>query len=209
MKLILTLGGAKIAWSITTKRPDLEQEPIEVQEFPDKRSEPDIEHLLEASHESPDPDAALEYSQRAAGLSPDDPAVQEHLQTVVFDKLKDDAYVAFLAETDKHYVVSFRGSRPLVVPKARAAVEPFPYREQSEGERTFGLLRWVMLGLIPVGIGALILSPLVIGRALGVLCHRRASARDKKLAWLAILVAGLAGGLGMIFSLALALHVLG
>lgn len=171
--------------------------------------EVDIASLLAASQGSPDPDAAFEHSQRAADLLPDDPNVQAHLQSLVFQRLRGDATIAFLAETERHYIVTFRKSRPVVVPKGRASAAAFPARTASEGERIFGWLRWVAIGLVPAGIGALVLSPIVIGAAIGVLGRRRASPRDRRLALVTILLAGLLGLLGMVFSLALALHVVG
>ena len=202
-------GQAGVPLASDTKRIDTTTDTVDLQSASDEQIGQYIAGLIEASRGSDSPDAALEYSQRAADLSPDDPDVQEHLQALVFDRLRQDPSVSFLAETPKHYIVSFRGSRPLMVPKARSATASTLERPRTEAERTFGLLRWMIIGLIPAGIGALILSPLAIGRAVGVLAHGTASRRDRRLAWLTIGVAAVAGLLGMIFSLALALHILG
>jgi hypothetical protein len=170
-------------------------------------SKAEIQALLEASRAAKDPEVALEYAQRAADASPDDPKVLKSVQAVVFDKLDEDAYIAFLAETDKHYVITFRNSRPLVVPKARAEPDVFPRERQSPGDHALTSIWWLLLGLVPAGIGAMILSPLAMSRGIEVLAHRHQKPRDKKLAWVTILLAGLLGCLGMVFSLLLVLHL--
>ena len=115
------------------------------------------------------------------------------LLRIVEEQLKRDPFVAFLAETDKHYVITFRNSRPIVIPKARTNRELFPPIQRTEGERVLGMVWWVALGLVPAGIGAIILSPWVVRRALRVINYRPAEPRDRRLGWLALF---LAAGLG-------------
>jgi hypothetical protein len=181
----------------------------ESSELPTGVSQKDVESLLKASREAQDPHVALEYAQRAIDALPDDPQVQENVQRSVFTKLSQDAFVAFLAETDKHYVITFRNSRPVVVPKARTQPEIFPEPKRTEGERALGMLWWLMLGLVPVGIGALILSPLTAGRAVDILWRKDMDSREKRLAWVTFFLAGVLGLLGMIFTLLLVLHLIG
>jgi hypothetical protein len=179
--------------------------------YPDDPGVPqeDVETLLKASRGAQDPHTALEYAQRAIDALPDDPQVQENVQRSVFCKLNQDAFVAFLAETDKHYVITFRNSRPIVVPKARTQPEIFPAPKRTEGERALGMLWWLIVGLLPAGIGALILSPLTAGRAVDILWRKDMDAREKRLAWVTIFLAGVLGLLGMFFSLLLVLHLIG
>ena len=169
----------------------------------------EVDKLLKASLEAPDDETALEYAQRAADALPDDPQVQESVQHSVFTRLDQDAFVAFLAETHKHYVITFRNSRPVVIPKARTQPEIFPSAKQTEGERLLGKFWWLILGLVPAGIGALFLSPLILGHAVDILWRGGVDAREKRLAWVAILFASLFGFLGMFFTLLLVLHSIG
>ncbi len=176
----------------------------------------EVETLLKTSLEAQDHDTALEYAQRAADALPDNPQVQESVQRSVFTTLNQDAFVAFLAETEKHYVITFRNSRPIMIPKARTQPEIFPTtHKHTDGERAQGMLWWLLLGLVPVGIGALILSPLILGHAIDILFRKDTSVtaatafREKRLAWVSIFLAGLFGVLGMFFTLLLVLHLIG
>jgi len=178
-------------------------------EEPAEATRAEVENLLKASSEAPDHDTAVEYAQRAADAMPDGPQVQESVQHTVFTRLNQDAFVAFMAETGKHYVVTFRNSRPVVVPKARTQPEVFPSPKRTEGERVMGRLWWVLLGLVPVGIGALVLSPFMAGHAIDVLWRGGVASREKRLAWVAIFLAGIFGFLGMVFTLLLVLHLIG
>ncbi len=147
------------------------------------------ERWLQIIRSTRDPDEALEFAQRAVDLQPDNPRVHASLLRIVGEQLKRDPFVAFLAETDKHYVITFRNSRPIVVPKARTNRELFPPIQRTEGERVLGMVWWVVLGLVPAGIGAIILSPWVVRRALRVINDRQAEPRDQRLAWLALFLA--------------------
>jgi peptidoglycan biosynthesis protein MviN/MurJ (putative lipid II flippase) len=69
------------------------------------------------------------------------------------------------------------------------------------------MLWWLVLGLLPAGIGAMLLSPLVVSRGIDVLFRRGAAGRERRRAWVAILMAGLLGLIGMVFSLLLAIHL--
>ena len=92
--------------------------------------------LLHQARTAPDGDAALEYMQRAVDLGPDDPRVQSSVQLSMFNKLRADAFVAFLAETGNRYVITFRNSRPFTVPKARKEPEPYPPASVVQSVRT-------------------------------------------------------------------------
>jgi hypothetical protein len=187
----------------------LDEDVDETRDLPQEISRADVERALKASRGAKDPQVALEYAQRAADVLPDDPQVQASVQRGIFRKLNHDAFIAFLAETEKHYVITFRNSRPVVVPKARAEPEIFPPPRKTEGERVLGMLWWVILGLLPAGIGALILSPLTMGSAIDVLLKRGLDVREKRLALVTVFLAGFLGLLGMFFALLLILHLIG
>ena len=180
----------------------------------------EVENLLKASVEAPDHETAIQYAQRAADALPDDPQMQENVQHSVFTRLNQDAFVSFLTETHKHYVITLRNSRPVVVPKARTQPEVFPSPKQTQGERAQGMLWWLVLGLVPAGIGAVILSPFMLGHAIDILWRKdtdgtRSSTRlqgvhrEKRLAWVTFFLAGMLGFLGMFFTFLLVLHLIG
>jgi hypothetical protein len=169
----------------------------------------DIEMWLQMSREAQDSLLALEYVQRASELNPDDPRVQASLQQILFERLKNDPFVAFLAEMDTHYVVTFRQSRPVLVPKRRAKPEIFPPTQRTEGERVLGMVWWIALGFILGGVGAFIASVLVLRRAFRVLKRRDVDDGERRLAWLAVLLATGLGLVGEFFTLLLVLHFMG
>lgn len=170
-------------------------------------SDGEIERWLQLS-KVPDPRAASDYAQRAVELQPDDPRVIETVQHNVLQKLNRDSFVAFLAETDKTYIVTLRNARPIAIPKAREQPEIFPSPERTDGERAVGMVWWMVLGLIPSGIGALILSPFVMRRGLRIL-NRKSDPREERLAWLSVMLAAGFGLVGAFFALLLGIHLAG
>ncbi len=165
-----------------------------------------VETLLHQARTARDGDAAMEYVQRAVDLGPDDPRVQSSVQLSVFRKLGADAFVAFLAETANRYVITFRNSRPFTVPKARSEPEPYPPIRRTEAERALKMMWWLILGLIPAGLGAVILSPLAIAHGIRALQHDYRDPRQHRMAWVAILLALGLGVLGLFFGALLLLH---
>ena len=145
--------------------------------------------------------------QRAVDLGPDDPRVQSSVQLSVFNKLRADAFVAFLAETGNRYVITFRNSRPFTVPKARKEPEPYPPTKRTDAERALSMMWWMLLGLIPAGLGAIILSPFAIGRGIRALQRDYRDPRQHRMAWMAILVALGLGLVGIFFGALLVLHL--
>jgi tetratricopeptide (TPR) repeat protein len=164
---------------------------------------------LRLSYATPDPYQALEYVQRAVELRPNDPAIQSGLRYILFNRFKQDPFVEFLAETDRDYVITLRGSRPVVVPKRRKRSEIFPPAKSSEGQRVAGMLGWMALGILVAGAGALVLAPVVIRRAYRLLNTRGIEPIEQRRALLTLIFAAVLGLLGeAIFALFL-LHWFG
>lgn len=166
----------------------------------------DIEHWLRICREVEDPHAALEYAQRAAEVLPDDPGVRQLLQNCIFEILENDAFLGFVSETTGHYVISFRNSRPIIVPKSRNQPEVFPPPKTPDGEGVLRSIWWLLLGLVPAGVGALILSPIVMQRALKVMDRPDVGLPQRRMAWLAFLLASGFGLLGLLFASLLVIH---
>jgi hypothetical protein len=167
-----------------------------------------LEMMLHRARTAPDGDAALEHMQHAVELMPDDPRVQASVQMSVFQKLNSDAFLAFVAEMDKRYVISFRGSRPFSVPKARADQEAYPPARRSEAERALGMMWWMMLGLIPAGLGAMMLSPFALRHGILALQRAGTDAQEERMAWIAIFVTLVLALLGVFFAALLVIHLL-
>ncbi len=167
-----------------------------------------LEQLLHQARTARSSEEALEYAQRAVDMLPNDPRVQSTVQLRLFDKLNQDAFLGFLAETDSRYVVEFRDSRPFSVPKARAEPEPYPPIRRTEAEKALRMMWWMILGLIPAGVGAIILSPIALRHGIRSLQTENRDPRQHRLAWMAIFVALGLGVLGVFFAALLLLHLL-
>lgn len=195
-----------------SKSADQDSDQQTTQEWVDQAKREDAAQWIQRSlqaQEAQDPQSALDYAQRAMDFLPDDPQVHSTMQQGILGLLQNDAFVAFLAETDTNYVVRFRDSRPVAVAKTRVKPEIYPRDHKSPGEHVFGLIRWMLLGLLPSGLGTAILGPIVMYKASELLVATRISPRDLKLAWLTIFIATPLTLLGFIFSLLLLLHVIG
>ncbi len=185
---------------------------------PSRRRQPDdgsdwegraqVETLLHKARTAHDSDQALQYVQRAVDLVPDDPRVQSTVQLNLFDKLSSDAFLAYLAETDRRYVISFRDSRPISVPKARNNPEPYPPKHRTEAERAMRMMWWMVIGLIPAGLVTIILSPLALRHGIRSLRRESRDPEQHRMAWAAIFMALLLGALGVFFAALLLLHML-
>jgi len=168
-----------------------------------------VDQWLELSSQAADPRAALDYAQRAIDAQPDDPRVQASIQRGVLGHLGQDAFVAYMAETDRHYVITFRNSRPVMVPKARAQPEVYPPAHATPSQRLWKLVGLMLLGLIPAGLGALALGPLVVPRAAAIVAAGHADPREQRSAWLAMVLSAALGLLGAGLALILLLHIIG
>ncbi len=167
-----------------------------------------LDLLLREARTANSPDQALQYLERAVAMVPDDPRVQSTVQLGLFDKLGSDAFLAYLAETDRRYVIAFRDARTFTVPKARNEPEQYPPKRRTEAERAMRMMWWMLLGLIPAGLGAIVLSPMAIRQGVRALQRDGKDPQQHRLAWAAIIASFILGALGIIFGALLLLHVL-
>ena len=167
-----------------------------------------LDLLLREARTAQDPDRALQYLERAVALVPDDPRVQSTVQLSLFDKLSSDAFLAYLAETDRRYVIAFRDARTFTVPKARNQPEQYPPTKRTEAERAMRMMWLLLLGLIPAGLGTIILSPVAIRHGIRALQRESQDPQQHRLAWAAIITAFVLGALAVVFAALLLLHVL-
>ncbi len=172
---------------------------------PDRKQ---LDLLLREARTARDPDQALQYLERAVAMVPDDPRVQSTVQLSLFDKLSSDAFLAYLAETDRRYVIAFRDARTFTVPKARNEPEQYPPKRRTEAERAMRMMWWILLGLIPAGLGAIVLSPMAIRQGVRALQRDGKDPEQHRLAWAAIITSFFLGLLGIVFGALLLLHVL-
>jgi hypothetical protein len=167
-----------------------------------------VDGLLREARRASNSDVALEYAQQAIDLRPNDPRVLAVVQLSIFDKLRPDPFLAYLAEADGRYVIRFRNSRPFNVPTARNEQEYYPPPRRTDSEKAMSMMWWMLLGLVPAGLGAIILSPLAIRRGMIGLQRDSADPRQYRMAWMAISIAFLLGLAGLAFGALLLLHFL-
>lgn len=166
-----------------------------------------LETLLHQARTAHSPEEALEFAQRAVDMVPNDPRVQSSVQLSLFDKLNRDAFLQYLAETDQRYVIAFRNSRPFAVPKARNEPEAYPPLHRTDAERALRMMWWLILGLIPAGLGTIILSPIALRFGIRALQQNSRDPRQHRMAWAAIGIALALGVLGVFFAALLVLHL--
>ncbi len=70
------------------------------------------------------------------------------------------------------------------------------------------MMWWLLFGLVPAGLGALILSPFAIRRGIAGLQRDSEDPRQHRMAWTAIIIVFLLGLLGAVFAALLLLHFL-
>ncbi len=152
--------------------------------------------------------ARRETAQRSSRASPDDGSgTHSDLQTLL-GQIDRDPYVGYVAETNDNYVVTLRGSRPLAVPKAHSRPEIFPPVAETPGERAMGMIGWMVFGMIPAGVVALILCPFVLREGFGIL-RSSSVRRERQLALVSVIAAIMLGVVAEVFVLLLLLHMIG
>lgn len=169
----------------------------------------ELDKYLRLLSETRDSREALGYVERAVELAPTDLRVRKWLHGTLIALTDRDPFIEYLTESEGMYVVAFRNSRPVVIPKDRGKIEVSPPVSRTEGERIIHLLRWSVLGLIPAGLGAILFLPIVYLRALMVLTAPSLPNRESRLAIVALYLSSFLALVGAIISGLLLLHWIG
>lgn len=167
-----------------------------------------IEYSLEPARETTDNAAGLQSLQRAVESLPEDPRVQTAAQDSLLKALKQDAFLSYLSETDKTYTVSLQ-SRVVDIPKVRASFDIYPPIRLYESQRLFRLVLWMTVGLVPLGVGTLLVLPLALWRSIRLLRVRDLDPIERRRGQAALVTIMCLGIVGMgLFGLLL-LHLTG
>jgi hypothetical protein len=165
------------------------------------------QYSLEASRMAPnDPEVWLSRAETAPSieeklfclsrlhtLNPYYPAAQRKTYSILREMLREEPFLAYLDETDNLYQVRNGPALAVTLPKYRAVPEVFPPKKPGPLAGSYRLLLWALIGLIPAGLGALVLAPLA---ALSALKAFR-STRTRKDSFRAAVVIGVAAMLWM------------
>jgi hypothetical protein len=190
--------------AVTGQQPSQDRIPIA---DPTKTSA-DLQAPPESAPETADNAAELQSLQRAIEAGPDDARIQSAAQDLLLKTLKQDAFLGYLSETDKTYTVSL-SSQAIDIPKARARYDTYPPTGWSESQRLVRLVLWMTLGLLPLGIGTLLILPYALWRSIRLLSSRDLDPVERRRGLVALLIVLCLGILGLgLFGLLL-LHLTG
>lgn len=142
----------------------------------------------------------------ALELDPENEQAQLAMYEALKRQLEDDAFVAYVDETDEVYQVQTADTDRVVVPKRRAAPRPYPPREPGPLRP---VSRWLLLasvGLLPSGLGALLIAPIALFSALR-LSPSALDHEDRKRRRVFIAAALILWILGLLLSLLILIHL--
>lgn len=125
---------------------------------------------------------------QALELNPENTAARQALYETMQQLLRKDAFLAYQGETDVIYKIRTLAEFQFFHPKDRAMAELFPPQNSPPARSAIHWLGWSVIGLIPAGLGTLVLAPLAIIAACKLLC-RQAELIDRRRAWIVIGIA--------------------
>ncbi len=99
---------------------------------------------------------------RIIALSPNHPAAQAALHQSLQRFLEEDAFLAYVGESNVMYYARTNTGLVLTVPKKHAVPETYPPREPSPLRLAYRRLGFALLGLALAGLGTLLFAPLAI-----------------------------------------------
>jgi hypothetical protein len=138
--------------------------------------------------------------------NPENVAARRKLYETMQQLLRKDAFLAYQGETDVLYKICTLAEHKFVHPKDRAQVEPFPPKNTPPARTAINWLGWSLVGLIPSGLGTLVIAPLAINAAIKLL-GQQVESIDRRRAWIVITVAILLWLIALVFFFILILHL--
>ncbi len=139
---------------------------------------------------------------------PNDPVVRKMIYQEVKEVIDRDPYLEYHAETTNTYRVIDRAQEVLIVPKERAAPEPFPPRRPEPIRMAYRYLLFSLLGLFLSGLGAMVFAPIAERYAFSALSKARTHGDQIRAAVVGIL-APVLFVLGLALTLLLYVHFIG
>lgn len=106
---------------------------------------------------------------QALELNPDHSLAQRALYHTLNEQLEADPFLAYEGEDDALYRIVTADNVRVAVPKRRTPPAPFPPLERRPLDRAWRYLGLALVGLLPAGLGAVVLAPLALLAALRTL----------------------------------------
>jgi hypothetical protein len=120
--------------------------------------------------------------------------------------LRKDAFLAYQGETDIIYKIRTLAEFQFIHPKDRAMAKQFPPQNAPPARSAINWLGWSVVGLIPAGLGTLIMAPLAMIAATQLL-RQPAESIDRRRAWIVIGGAIVLWLIALVFIFILTLHL--
>ena len=139
-------------------------------------------------------------------LHPEDTTARQTLYETMQKILRKDAFLAYEGETDVIYKVSTLEEFQFIHPKDRATFEFFPPQNNPPARPAIHWLGWAVVGLIPAGLGTLILSPLAVIAAIQLL-RQPVALIDRRRAWIVMIGAFILWLIALVLFFILFLHL--
>jgi hypothetical protein len=119
------------------------------------------------------------------GLHPENTDARQALYETMQQLLRKDAFLAYQGETNVFYKIRTLAEFQFIHPKDRAIVELFPPRESPPARTAISWLGWSVVGLIPAGLGTLVIAPLAILAGIKLL-RQQTALIDHRRAWIVL-----------------------
>ncbi len=138
--------------------------------------------------------------------NPENTAARQALYETMQQMLRKDAFLAYQGETDVVYKVRTLAEFQFIHPKDRAVMEPFPPQKPLPTREAINWLGWSVVGLIPAGLGTLVIAPLAVIAAVKLL-RQQVELIDRRRAWIVISGAVVLWLIALVFFFILILHL--
>lgn len=117
--------------------------------------------------------------------NPENAVARQSLYETMQQLLRKDAFLAYQGETDVIYKVRTLTEFQFIHPKDRAMAELFPPQNSPPARTAIHWLGWSVVGLIPAGLGTLVVAPLAMIAAIKLL-RQPIELIDRRRAWIVI-----------------------
>ena len=151
-------------------------------------------------------EASVTSLNQALELNPENIVARQALYETMQQLLRKDAFLAYQGETNVIYKIRTLGEFQFIHPKDRAMAELFPPQNSPPARTAINWLGWSVVGLIPAGLGTLILAPLATIAAINLL-RQQAVLFDRRRAWIVIGGAIVLWLIALVFFFILILHL--
>ena len=141
---------------------------------------------------------------RALELNPANGFARRALHACMQQLLTRDARLAYRGETSTLYQLRTPAQFEFTHPKDREPLDPYPPVQASSADTVYRWLKWSVIGLIPAGVGTILLAPVAIVGAVTRLRHPLGQSDTRRM-WAAIFCGAVLwiAALALVFLLAL------